>query len=830
MTLQNQNAPAATDAPDLEVTMSHYENQDDYTPAGSPLQAALFYASRGWPVFPCREKPGKPYIKKGKEVTPAEKSPYIQNGLLKATTDPAQIRAWWNRWPQAMIGIACGPAGLFVFDLDTKDGKDGPANFEKLGYSHEGALHSRTPSKGLHIVYSGPGKCTTNKDGIDTRGDRGYIIAPPSKILEGKNTGEYTALDDWTRDPAPLPAGLVEALEAARGKALATKTRSTTKKRPAIIPQNDEVEKARQALARLAPWRCDDYSAWCDVGFSLSELGPAGLALWDEWSKKSPKYQPGACDEKWDTFTPGAGLTLASLHYWAKEDDPGGEPVKIVTVYEPPEPEAPPMDELLQAPPITEFIDDDFESDEESESFPIVANVPDLPKEARLTGIEIKQAETAGAWIDEYVKFAIKASPMTPAFFHESFALGLLSTAIARRVFVRAGKHNIYPNLYILLVAQSTLYAKTTGLDIVDDILKMSGLNYLTLPTGVTPQSLVTELSNRTPPTFSDWSQDDQDDWRKERQFSAQRAWWMDEAASLLDLFKQKHTSDLLSLILKLYNCPEKLTATTIGRGRETVRYSYLTICGPTTPAAMRTHLKTQELWGDGLFARFLFVTPNTPPVRAFYTNEIIETPPSLAKSLNALAFTRLPMPKENGLINQELPPSIQAEISADVFHRWDKYHAGIFQLLSRKVIPEKLFSCYGRLATTAIKIATLLAVSDWASMRDGNPLIIRPAHWARAQTMTEEYRASLHRLIEDASNPLADEDQDIAEKIVARANTARNSRREIGQDLHMAVGIQRDRLDRIINQLIQDGRLFERERKKGRGPGTLALYLTKNP
>jgi putative DNA primase/helicase len=52
-------------------------------PRLSPMgQAALFYARRGWPVFPCRECDGEPYLdrKGASEVTPAAKSPYIAGG------------------------------------------------------------------------------------------------------------------------------------------------------------------------------------------------------------------------------------------------------------------------------------------------------------------------------------------------------------------------------------------------------------------------------------------------------------------------------------------------------------------------------------------------------------------------------------------------------------------------------------------------------------------------------------------------------------------------------------------------------------------------------
>lgn len=329
------------------------------------------------------------------------------------------------------------------------------------------------------------------------------------------------------------------------------------------------------------------------------------------------------------------------------------------------------------------------------------------------------------------------------------------------------------------------------------------------------------------PQTYNDWGKDDKDDWQKERLFAAQRAWWMDEAASLLDLFKQKNTADLLGLILKLYGCPQKITASTVGRGRETVRFPYLSICGPTTPAAMRSHLKNSELWGDGLFARFLFVTPDAPPVDAFYPSSC-ETPPALAAHLNKLAFQRLEMPKENITGALQAPAAIQAAIPADVWQRWKAYRSGIFTLLAKKAVPEKLYSLYGRLHTTAIKIATLLAVSDFVDMAEGNPLVIRPEHWARAQILTEGYRASLHRLVDDASHPVDDEDQELEEKIINRVRTSgRNSRRELAQDLHTTAGAQRQRFDMIINQLIKDGVLVERETKKERGPSTQRIYIS---
>ncbi len=93
----------------------------------------------------------------------------------------------------------------------------------------------------------------------------------------------------------------------------------------------DNLEGAARNLRRLATWRVDDYKAWIDVGMALSELGGAGLQLWEEFSARSCKYQPGECAAKWKTFKPGGGLTLASLRHWADADSGAPTPAPVYT-------------------------------------------------------------------------------------------------------------------------------------------------------------------------------------------------------------------------------------------------------------------------------------------------------------------------------------------------------------------------------------------------------------------------------------------------------------------------------------------------------------------
>jgi len=46
--------------------------------ASSLLDYALSYAARGWYVFPCREKPGAPFIRNGETIIPEEKLHILQ--------------------------------------------------------------------------------------------------------------------------------------------------------------------------------------------------------------------------------------------------------------------------------------------------------------------------------------------------------------------------------------------------------------------------------------------------------------------------------------------------------------------------------------------------------------------------------------------------------------------------------------------------------------------------------------------------------------------------------------------------------------------------------
>lgn len=136
---------------------------------------ALYYAELGLAVFPLAYR---------------NKVPAIEGGCKAATTEKSKIERWWNQNPRYNIGIATGNKsnGLVVIDLDVDKNK-GIDGYEVLRdwQNKHGELpetwQSITGRGGYHYFYKDT-ITHSNKvglyEGVDIRGEGGYIVAPPS--------------------------------------------------------------------------------------------------------------------------------------------------------------------------------------------------------------------------------------------------------------------------------------------------------------------------------------------------------------------------------------------------------------------------------------------------------------------------------------------------------------------------------------------------------------------------------------------------------------------------------------------------------------------------
>ena len=159
----------------LEAASLAEHSKENPGPDDLLLVAALKYADQKLPVFPCK----------------AGKQPLVPLGFKAATTDPKQIREWWDKWPNALIGMPTGEVtGTAVLDIDTKSGVNGYVSvpdWESLS-----PVIALTRSGGAHLYFAKhPGLRNSAgilAPGVDVRATGGYVIVPPSpgyKFLKG---------------------------------------------------------------------------------------------------------------------------------------------------------------------------------------------------------------------------------------------------------------------------------------------------------------------------------------------------------------------------------------------------------------------------------------------------------------------------------------------------------------------------------------------------------------------------------------------------------------------------------------------------------------------
>ena len=140
-------------------------------------KAALAYARRGVPVFPCE---------------PGAKRPLTQNGHWDATTDTRVIERWWKGWPSANLGVPTGKkSGVVVLDVDVDDGGlESLAKLERAGAPTPKTARVRTGGGGIHVFFRNPRGTEIRNSagllgpGLDVRGEGGYVVVPPSRTQD----------------------------------------------------------------------------------------------------------------------------------------------------------------------------------------------------------------------------------------------------------------------------------------------------------------------------------------------------------------------------------------------------------------------------------------------------------------------------------------------------------------------------------------------------------------------------------------------------------------------------------------------------------------------
>jgi hypothetical protein len=185
------------------------------------LGSALTCALKGWRVVPLHHvnPDGACSCQRRRNCDRAGKHPRIQQWDERATTEATTISQWWERWPQANVGVVTGAkSGVIVLDVDNGElGEESLAELENLYGRLPEALAHRTPgdaakgkAPGRQLWFAHPGGRVKNSNGelgkyLDVKGDDGLVVVPPSIRPDGRYEWEEGA-EDPAAMPDPWPA------------------------------------------------------------------------------------------------------------------------------------------------------------------------------------------------------------------------------------------------------------------------------------------------------------------------------------------------------------------------------------------------------------------------------------------------------------------------------------------------------------------------------------------------------------------------------------------------------------------------------------------------
>jgi len=164
-------------------------------------EAAARYLALGWSVLPLRHREKRPLLR--------------WEDLQQARTDAATVAQWFAHWPNANIGIVTGEiSNLIVLDVDPKHGGDDSlSELERRFGALPETVEAQTGGGGRHLYFAHPGSLVPNRvglmQGIDLRGDGGYIVAPPSLHPSGQLYAWAPKRSPDEIAPAALPRWLL---------------------------------------------------------------------------------------------------------------------------------------------------------------------------------------------------------------------------------------------------------------------------------------------------------------------------------------------------------------------------------------------------------------------------------------------------------------------------------------------------------------------------------------------------------------------------------------------------------------------------------------------
>lgn len=367
-------------------------------------------------------------------------------------------------------------------------------------------------------------------------------------------------------------------------------------------------------------------------------------------------------------------------------------------------------------------------------------------------------------FLRQYVESAQQVTD-APMVFLLFSGIGLLSAINNKFYFHYPRKTPL--NLYLLLLAPSTFYRKSVTIDIANDYLEAVNPD-LCFPESFTSEALLEILVKRSRGLLS---------WRELIQVKEFQ-------------FGSDYNRGLPSLLTDLYDFKAVVRRWTKGEGETRIENPTISILAAGISTWLVENLKKVDFLG-GIWTRFLFVPAPEDDDRKYRTPSRFDLNPEITQQLKGL----------NGRPDDEM----NLEKIMPLIYRWGESHQRQAQALQNPILQ----AGFMRLEVMLIKIACLLQLAQ-----DGS-ITVEPESFEEAVGYIEWVKSVLPKFFEEEV-VFSSEDRDRATvlKMLRKRRTA--DRSTLLRDTHL----KRDRFDKAITQLIDEGRLKSYQERQREGAG----------
>jgi hypothetical protein len=311
-----------------------------------------------------------------------------------------------------------------------------------------------------------------------------------------------------------------------------------------------------------------------------------------------------------------------------------------------------------------------------------------------LTEEEMSRTQEDATFVERYIEWAKALGDAAPQY-HQAGAFVALSAALSGSVRLPTSYGTMQPNLWFMILADTTLTRKTTAMDLAMDLVAEIDSDTV-LATDGSIEGLMTGLQTRP---------------RRPSVFLR------DEFTGLLELMtKRDYYSGMPEFFTKLYD--GKLQKRVLRKETIEIHDPCLIIFAGGIKSRITQLLKVEHV-SSGFMPRFVFITaesdvsrlrPLGPPTTQSMDNRV-----AIKNELTDL-WTHYNRPRSvtilDGRVKTERQPEFIAQLTDEAWARYNRIEAAMLEAGIVSVRPEIMTPVFDRLAKSMLKAAVLIAAS----------------------------------------------------------------------------------------------------------------------